>query len=141
MVLAPGETHSCQQVASDPTRAGISSKLQRHLYVFLSGEGRDQLKGLKDETDSFDSKSGAGILGQRSKLVDFEIDAAAARLVQPGEKSKQRGLAASRWTKDGYESTGLEAEADILQHGKISLAGSVHPGDRVAAEYWCRHSQ
>jgi hypothetical protein len=95
VMFPPGQAYPGQQVSSARGDIGLTPQLERYLHIFLRGEGRHQLKGLKHETDLFGSEPGSFILAQRVQLLAIEVHRAAGGLIQSGKQSQQRRLAAA----------------------------------------------
>ena len=139
MVPPTVQPNPAEQFCSTGGGGSISAELQWYLNVFLSGQGRDQLEGLKDESDLLTADPGSRILVQRPELLTIEVDRTGRGLVQPGKQAKERGLSTAGGPQDGKEATRLETEADILQHSDFAAPGAVLSSESSAAQHRIRH--
>src|SRR4029077_2461495 len=64
-----------------------------------------------------------------------EPDAAARRLVQPGQEAEQRALAAAGGAEDGQERSGRHLERDTFQDGQLAPAGEKRSSQGLTAQH------
>ncbi len=118
MIEALPETHSTEQ------RLGVSahlraatSELERNQHVLQRSQRREEVEGLEDETDLFRPELRPPVLGEREDVFTVQDDTAGRGLVEAGQQTEQRGLAAARGTDDGYEGLRFDLEVDRTEHG------------------------
>jgi len=92
----------------------LSPQFQWNKDIFQGGQGGDELKVLKNETDHAVAQSGALIFVQETELLAGQPDPTFAGLVQSGTKSQQGGFAAAGGSDDGAGFPGMDAEIDGL---------------------------
>jgi len=108
-----------QQLRRFAGAAAFSAELQRHQHVLDRGQRRDQLEALEDEADQLVAQGGAGVLVHRFQGVAVEEHRAGSRVVEPGAKAEQGGLAAARGPDDRAAVAFIEGQRHIAQHGQL----------------------
>ena len=69
-----------------------TGKLKRDRHIFKRRHGRNEVEGLKDNTDVITAKTGKPILVELCQLFACDHDAALARALKPCQHHKQRGF-------------------------------------------------
>ena len=99
-----------------------------------AGEGDVVADRGADELDVLEKDADSGVelvLSQAAQIDAVEGDAPALGVPQPGQEGGDRGLARPRGTDQCRDDAGLQAQADIAQHG---VAGVVGEGDALQGE-------
>jgi hypothetical protein len=94
---------------------GLVGKQHLQAHIALQRQMVEKVAGLQDYANVAGAKLRSQGLGPPSKALTHQFDMPAVRLVQPGEASEQRRLAAARRSHDGYELAGIELEAHAPQ--------------------------
>ena len=102
---------------------------QRQLDVATRIEDRDQVEELEDEADVARAERGELVLGERVETLTRDLDAAAARAVEPRDQVEQRALARARGTHQRDEAAALDAQADVRERVYLVHAAPVHAGN------------
>src|SRR5690349_17350328 len=125
---AAAESDPIDQIAGPLDRAGRTAQLQRHLYVLERRESRNQLKGLKDETNLLATEPGPVILGKSGQIRLVEEHSATSWCIKSGEQTEQCRLAAARGSDDCDELTFANGERHIAENGEFLSATQVFFG-------------
>src|SRR5690606_38712671 len=93
--------------------------------VLLRRQRRDQVEGLEDEPDLLAAQLREPTVVEGAELHVAEEDATGGERVEPRQAVHQRRLARARWTHDGREATGRDADRDVVERGDGGVPLSV----------------
>src|SRR5437867_1999706 len=113
------------------SRADVRNKHWK-LEVFHRRESWNQIKKLKDKTNSVQPILFQGALGKRTELLVTDKDIASRRMIHSAENVEQRRLTAPRWPHQGDSFSRTDFPVDALQRPHLfgrSLIGLRQLGD------------
>ncbi len=92
------------------------SKLHRHHHVLEGGERGKEMEGLEYEPYVLGTKPRPTVFRKSLEILARYGYRALSRLVEPGEETQERGLAAARRADDRHEALRFQVEIDSVQH-------------------------
>jgi acyl-CoA thioesterase I len=134
VVAAAGKPHALEQSLGARPRF-FAPQLEGDLDVLASRQGRDQMKGLEDETDLLAAEEGAFVFVQSREVSAIEDDPARRGLVEASQEPEEGRLSASGGTHDGQETAGLQFERDIFEDGEVAAPGTIGLRERLAGQH------
>ena len=94
------------------------SKLHRHHHVLEGGECGKEMEGLKYEPYVLRTKPRPTVFCKSLEILARHRYRAFSRLVESGEETQERGLAATRRADHRHEALRFQVEIDSVQHAE-----------------------
>jgi hypothetical protein len=102
-----------------------------NLDVTHGGKRGQQVEALEDEANALLAQAGAIGIVQRGKIDAVNDDAPAGSACEAAEQVKERRLAGSRRTDDGYKFATRNLERDTADGRDLDLPGTIDLGEVV----------
>ena len=115
----------------------MSLKFERHGDVFKRGHRRNEVEGLKDDSNMFASKARQRILVQSIELLSGNDDIAACCRFQTGSDHKERRFAGTRGTEKCDRFSGRSGQRNAVQDVDRSRRARQCQAHRVEANRSC----
>ena len=110
---------------------------ERQLDVFQSGQHRDQVVSLEDETDIVGPPTSDLRLAQVAEVLSVHKYLAARGAIEPGDQVQEGRLARARRAHPGRETPpAFDSEVQTDQHGDTELVAPVFLVDCVEEDRW-----
>jgi len=110
-----GEANAFEPGAGLGTGVLASGQLQGQHDVFQRGEGRQQLEGLKDESDSTGAQPGASVLVKCVEALAEQKHRTGASLIESGQEAEQSRFAGTGSAGDGQSLAGFDREGNLVE--------------------------
>jgi hypothetical protein len=95
VVPSISQPDTVEQIDGVRLRSSLSAQFERNHNIFKSGQGWDQLEGLKNETDRCTAKHRQCFFIQSVEINPSKLHCACRWTVEPGTHTEQRGFAAA----------------------------------------------
>ena len=129
------QTHALQERDRLVTDLVAAAQFQRNHHILQSGQSRNELKRLKNETDLFISQAGATILVQPAKVNAVDAHFTGSRLIESGAQAEQSRFAAAGRPDDGARGRDRKGEADVLEDDEGAVHAGITLGQRLDIQY------
>jgi hypothetical protein len=118
VVQAVFETDPLQQICGTAARVIFTADLRGHHHVFQSGQRRQQLEALEDETDKLVADLRQLLFVRPVQRDSIEDHRSFAGTFKTGADSDQRRLPAARRADNRAGASGLDGKGHIAKDGK-----------------------
>ena len=112
---AMAEPDLFQRLHGPASGLGMMGELQRQGRVLQSGHGRDEVKGLKDDTQMLAPKAGQGVLTKLRQVRPGHLHPPRRGAFQTGHEHEHGRLARTRRAYHGQGLTLTHAQGDPTQ--------------------------